>query len=91
MNEYIYEMEISIYFDDNSVDINVQRKTVEVCRDMIDVLRSELNGIIIDTVEKFKKQSGDYRVYAEYTENGELIDVDDFSCYVNVEDRIIMY
>ena len=84
----MYNMEVLIY---NKSEVNGDPIETGMDGETIEILKNDLNGIIIDAVELFDKESGSYFVEVTFTQNGEYVDSDEFDCFVNLKDRIIMY
>ena len=57
----------------------------------IESLKNDLNWIILEAVESLYKESGNYAIHVTYTKLGEYVDCNEFACFCNMQEKIILY
>ena len=83
-----YRMEISLERTNHEGDTPVE---IIVIGTDIESLKNDLNWIILEAVELRHKESGSYAIHVTYTKQGEYVDCDEFACFCNIQERIILY
>ena len=84
----MYRMEITLQHTEHQNDYTTELIVIGF---EVELLKNDLNWIILDAVKTFYKESGSFAVDITYTKFGDYVDNDEITCFCNLKEKIVMY